>query len=204
MNSRLQTARERSGWQAERAREVYLAQLTELRQWIKAGRYDLPWEHLDQVISPWAPKGGPSAIRRNGIRTETLWSKSRPTRTPDGHDDRVANHRRTIRKQVRSDDRIEKSTDTIRMVWKDSKGRALRLDANFRPYYEKLERPKGPPRKEVEAEVARREKGSQYWAPAQYDPTMPRQTEKSGKADKKRNTKDREWIHQCGVFGSKI
>jgi hypothetical protein len=190
---------------AEREWELYLAQLMELRQWLKAGRMDLPWEHLDRVVSKWAPKGAPRALRRSGVRRETLWTEPpKPLRNADGHEDRVDAHRKVLRKQVRSDDRQQKRTDHVRMVWRDSKGRALRLDANFKPYYEELERPKAAPRKEVEAEVTRREKGSQYWAPAQYDPTMPPQSDRGGKQDKKRNCKDREWIRQCGVFGSKI
>ena len=141
MNSRLQTARERAGWQGERAREVYLSQLYELRQWLKAGRYDLPWDRLDQVVSKWMPKGGHRARRRNGARTEFHWTQDPTPRAEDGHDQRVEAHRQVIRKQVRSDDKVQRPRDHVRMVWRDSKGRALRLDSQFRPYYEKLDRP---------------------------------------------------------------
>jgi len=204
MNSRLQTARERAGWEGERAREVYLAQLMELRMWLKAGRMDLPWAHLTEVVSEWKPKGGHRARRRDGVRTEFHWTQDPTPRQEDGHDQRVEAHRQDIRKQVLADDKVQRSRDHVRMVWRDSKGRALRLDSQFRPYYQRLEKPKGLKKAEVDREVKRREEGSQYWAPAQYDPSQAPQTVKSGKADKRTNCGDREWIRQCGVFGSKI
>lgn len=205
MNSRLQTARERAGWEGDRAREVYLAQLTELRMWLKAGRYDLPWAHLDQVISRWTPKGLPRATRRRGgVRTEFYWTQTPAPRQEDGHDQRVEAHRQVVRKQVLADDKVQRPRDHVRMVWRDSKGRALRLDSKFQPYYEKMSRPKAPTKAEVDKEAKRREEGSQYWAPAKYDPSQAPQTVKSGKADKRNNCQDKEWIRQCGVFGSKI